>query len=203
MDIAKENNLTWQETRVTRKMRETLNGHRSILIWLTGLSGSGKSTLALAVEELLHKQGRRTHILDGDNIRHGLCSDLGFSDQDRQENIRRIGETAKLLVDAGVIVLAAFISPFKKDRQRVRNLLQPGDCVELYCKCSLEVCEERDVKGLYKRARAGEIRHFTGISSPYEPPVDAELVINTDSDTIQEAAQKVMDYIEGRIRLDH
>ncbi len=172
-------NVTWQQALVTRDARQKLNGHRSVVVWLTGLSGSGKSTLAHAVEEKLHARRCRSLVLDGDNVRPGLCGDLGSSESARTEYIRRVGETAKLLTEAGVITLTAFISPFRSDRERVRHLLAGDDFIEVYCRCSLDVCEGRDVKGMYRKARAGEISEFTGISSPYEEPLDAELVVET------------------------
>jgi adenylylsulfate kinase len=163
-----------------------------VLIWFTGLSGSGKSTIAHSLEERLYHDGARTMVLDGDNVRHGLNSDLGFSDEDRQENIRRLGEVSKLFIDAGVVVLTAFISPFRRDRERVRELVGGGDFLEVYCRCPLEVCEERDVKGLYKRARRGEIKEFTGISSPYEAPMNADVVVDTDKSTLEECVDQIM-----------
>jgi adenylylsulfate kinase len=174
---------------VTRARRAELNGHRSAIVWFTGLSGAGKSTLAHALEERLHRMGCRTFVLDGDNVRHGLCADLGFSDAARTENIRRAGETAKLFVEAGVIVLTAFISPFQADRRLVRALVAGADFIEVYCRCPLAVCEQRDVKGLYRRARAGEIAQFTGISSPYEAPTAAELVVDTDRQTLEASVE--------------
>jgi adenylylsulfate kinase len=179
--MAKSTNTTVQSATVTRARRAAVTGHRSAVVWFTGLSGSGKSTLAYALEERLHALGCVTFVLDGDNLRQGLCADLGFSDADRSENIRRAGAAASLFVDAGVLVLAAFISPFEADRARARALVAPGDFFEVHCAAPLAVCEERDVKGLYKRARAGQIAQFTGISSPYEAPADAELVIATDA----------------------
>ena len=181
---------------VTRQRREALNQHKAVAIWFTGLSGSGKSTLAHALEEKLHRMKCRTYVYDGDNVRHGLCSDLGFNDEDRTENIRRIGEIVKLSVDAGLITMAAFISPIKKDRDRVRSLFAPGDFIEVYCQCSLETCEERDVKGLYQRARQGEIANFTGISSAYDEPLDAELVIGTDELSINTAVTLIIKKME-------
>jgi len=172
-------NVFWHHATVTRERREAQNGHQGAILWFTGLSGSGKSTLAHEVEEHLHQMGCRTVVLDGDNVRHGLCGDLGFSEQDRVENIRRIGEVAKLFVEAGVIVLSAFISPFQADRNKVRAMMQQGDYFEIYCQCPIELCEQRDVKGLYKKARAGEIKSFTGISSPYEAPMHPELIVDT------------------------
>lgn len=185
-------NVVWHNATVTRARRETQNGHRGAIIWFTGLSGSGKSTLAHAVEEYLHQQGCRTFVLDGDNVRHGLCGDLGFSDKDRQENIRRIGEMAKLFMEAGIIVLTAFISPYRADRERVRTMAGPSAFIEIYCDTSIEICETRDVKGLYKKARAGEIAEFTGISSPYEKPVNPELVLNTGAEPLDVCVQEVM-----------
>ena len=189
-------NVTWQQALVTREARQRLNGHRSVVVWLTGLSGSGKSTLAHAVEERLHAMGCRTFVLDGDNVRHGLCGDLGFSESARAENIRRVGETAKLFTEAGVITLTAFISPFRVDRDRVRQLLASGDSVEVYCRCALDVCEGRDVKGMYRKARAGEISEFTGISSPYEEPLDAELVVETGLLPLETCVAQVLQFLQ-------
>lgn len=184
-------NIVWHQATVTRARREKLNGHRGAVVWLTGLSGSGKSTLAHAVEERLHQLGCRTYVFDGDNVRSGLCSDLGFSLPDRAENIRRIVEMAKLFVDAGVIAFAAFISPLERDRKRAREIIG-DDYNEVYCRCSLEVCEQRDIKGLYKRARAGQIPEFTGISSPYEEPAKAELVLDTGKDSLEDCVERVI-----------
>ena len=195
MNNTTNQNVIWHEPTVFRKDREKLNGHKSAILWFTGLSGAGKSTLAHAIEDYLHNMGIHTFVLDGDNIRHGLCKDLGFSDNDRTENIRRIGEVSKLMLDAGTMVMTAFISPFKNDRQLVRELVNKGDFVEIYCEAPLSVCEERDPKGLYKKARAGEIPEFTGISSPYEAPDHPELVINTGDKTIQESVQIIIDYL--------
>ena len=195
-------NVAWHHATVTRARREAQNGHRGAIIWFTGLSGAGKSTLAHAVEEHLHQMGCRTFVLDGDNVRHGLCGDLGFSAADRVENIRRVGEVAKLFMEAGVIVLTAFISPFRGDRNKVRAMVQPGEFVEIYCQCPVEVCEQRDTKGLYKKARAGEIGQFTGISSPYEAPDRPELVVNTSErslqDCVQQVAAEVLRFTEAR-----
>lgn len=176
---AASDNVVWHQATVTRIRREAQNGHRGAILWFTGLSGAGKSTLAHAVEEQLHQMGCRTFVLDGDNVRHGLCGDLGFSEKDRVENIRRIGEVTKLFMEAGVIVLTAFISPFRADRDKVRAMVGAGDFYEIYCQCPLELCEQRDVKGLYKKARLGEIQQFTGISSPYESPLSPELIVDT------------------------
>lgn len=194
----RSSNVTYHEAQVSRSMRETLNEHRATILWFTGLSGSGKSTLAHALEERLHEMGCRTFVFDGDNVRHGLCGDLGFSAEDRHENIRRIGEMSKLFIEAGVIALTAFISPFRADRQMVRDLVDPGDFLEIYCDSPLAVCESRDVKGLYRRARAGEIPEFTGISSPYEEPEAPELVVDTDRLTIEESVEEVLGLLEGR-----
>lgn len=191
-------NTVWHEPTIYRENREAQNSHRSVVLWFTGLSGSGKSTLAYALEDTLHKKGIRTYVMDGDNIRLGLCRDLGFSRNDRAENIRRIGEVSKLFMDAGVLTLTAFISPFRIDRRLVRNLLQQGDFVELFCKASLEVCESRDVKGLYRRARAGEITEFTGISSPYESPENPELVLDTEQDNVQECVHNIVNYLRAQ-----
>ena len=185
-------NTVWQHARVTRESRERLNGHRSVILWFTGLPCSGKSTIAHAVEERLYRMGCRTFVFDGDNVRRGLCSDLGFSREDRAENIRRIGEMARLFIEAGIIALTAFISPFRKDRERIRKLVPPGDFIEIYCDCPLEICEQRDTKGLYRRARVGEIKEYTGISSPYEPPEDPELTLRTDSMTVEECVENVV-----------
>jgi adenylylsulfate kinase len=185
-------NTVWHYATVTRSRRELQNGHRGAIIWFTGLSGSGKSTLAHAVEESLHQRGCRTFVLDGDNVRHGLCSDLEFSAQDRQENVRRIGEVAKLFMEAGVIVLTAFISPYRADRERVRGMVEHGDFIEIYCDTPIEVCETRDVKGLYKKARAGQVSEFTGISAPYEVPDCPELTIETGSKQLDECVQQVI-----------
>lgn len=194
----KSSDTVWHHATVTRARREQLNGHKSVIIWFTGLSGAGKSTLAHAVEERLHQMSCRTFVFDGDNVRHGLCGDLDFSEEDRRENIRRIGEMAKLFVEAGVVALTAFISPFRADRLKVRNLTVPGDFIEVYCRCPIEVCEQRDVKGMYRRARAGEIRDFTGISSPYEEPENPELAIDTGSMPLDQCVDQVIGYLQGR-----
>lgn len=191
-------NTVWHQATVTRTRRERLHGHKGAVIWFTGLSGSGKSTLAHAVEERLHQAGCSTFVLDGDNVRHGLCADLGFSDSERKENIRRVGEATKLFVEAGTIVLTAFISPFEEDRERVRRSMPATDFFEIYCHCSLEICEMRDVKGLYKRARAGEIPYFTGISSPYEVPRAPELSVNTELLNLESSVDLVLDFLRSR-----
>ena len=198
MSTQKSTNVVWHNATVTRETRETLNKHKSTVLWFTGLSGSGKSTLAHAVEEVLYKQGCRTFVLDGDNVRHGLCGDLGFSIEDRTENIRRVGEVAKLFIEGGLIVLTAFISPLRADRDAVRNIMPHGDFIEIYCAASLEVCESRDVKGLYKKARAGEIPEFTGISSPYEEPVNPEIIVNTGELSLEACAEKVVEGLKER-----
>jgi adenylylsulfate kinase len=198
MGINKSSNVVWHHATVTRDRREALNGHRSVILWFTGLASAGKSTLAHAVEEHLYQIGFRTFTFDGDNVRHGLCSDLGFSDEDRVENIRRVGEMAKLFLEAGVITLTAFISPFRSDREKVRSLVPHGEFLEIYCRCPIEVCEERDVKGLYKRARTGEIKNFTGISSPYEEPDDPELIVDTGSLSLDDSVSKVIQLLRER-----
>jgi adenylylsulfate kinase len=191
-------NIYWHSATISRVDREKLNGHKSAILWFTGLSGAGKSTLAHAVEDRLYQLGARTYVLDGDNIRHGLCKDLGFSDADRTENIRRIGEVAKLFTDSGVMALTAFISPFRSDRDAVRELVEDGDFIEVYCKCDLDVCEERDVKGLYKKARAGEIPEFTGINSPYEEPLNAEIIVDTSAQSIEQSVEQVINALTKR-----
>ncbi len=182
--------------KITKQDRAKRYNQRPAIVWFTGLSGSGKSTLASRVEEILfHQYNAKTYILDGDNIRSGLNKDLGFSAEDRQENIRRIGEVAKLFVDAGLIVLTAFISPYRKDREMVRNLVDDGEFIEVYVRCPLEVCEQRDVKGLYKKARAGIIKNFTGIDDPYEEPENPEIIVDTHLLSVDEAAQKIIQYL--------
>lgn len=188
--------IVWHRTSISRADRTRRNGHDGLLLWFTGLSGAGKSTLANYLEEILFERGCLTYTLDGDNVRHGLCSDLGFSAQDRRENIRRIGEAAKLFVDAGVIVLSAFISPFREDRDRVRSLLEEGSFIEIYCNAPLHACEQRDTKGMYKKARRGEIPEFTGISSPYEAPMNPEIELSTGEDSLDTCAARVLDYLE-------
>jgi adenylylsulfate kinase len=193
-----KNNAVWHRATVFRRDREILNGHRSAIVWFTGLSGSGKSTIAHTVEERLHASGCRTFVFDGDNVRHGLCCDLGFSKEDRTENIRRIGEMTKLFLDAGIIAMTAFISPFTADRKKVRALTGEEDFIEVYCKCPVEVCEKRDVKGLYRKARAGEIREFTGISSPYEEPERCELVLDTSVTPLEQCVREVIRLLQDR-----
>ncbi len=185
-------NVVWHHATVTRARREAQNGHRGAILWFTGLSGAGKSTLAHAVEESLHQIGCRTFVLDGDNVRHGLCGDLGFTPEARVENIRRVGEISKLFMEAGVIVLTAFISPYRADRERVRGTVEHGDFIEIYCDSPIEVCESRDAKGLYKKARAGLIAEFTGISSPYEAPENPELTVNTGIEKLDACVSQVI-----------
>lgn len=198
MSEIKATNITWHEGKVSVEDREKLLKQKGVVIWLTGLSGAGKSTIARELEKRLYDMGHLCYVLDGDNIRHGLNKNLGFSAEDRKENIRRIGEVAKLFADAGVITITAFISPYREDRDNARKLLPEGKFLEVYVKCPLEKCEERDVKGLYKRARAGEIKEFTGISAPYEPPVNPELVINTDELSLDESVELLLDYLKEK-----
>lgn len=193
----KNTQVVWHHATVTRQRREQQNGHRSAILWFTGFSGAGKSTLAHAVEESLHRASCRTFVLDGDNVRHGLCSDMGFSAADRKENIRRIGEVAKLFIEAGTIAMTAFISPFRSDRESVRHLVPHGDFLEIYCNAPLDVCEQRDVKGMYKKAKRGEIKEFTGISSPYEVPENPELSVDT-TQSIEKCVQQVLDLLVKR-----
>lgn len=192
----RSSNVTWQHRRLSKADHRLRNGHTSTLLWFTGLSASGKSTLAHHVEEILFAKGCYTYVLDGDNIRHGLNGDLGFSEQDRRENIRRIGEVAKLFVDAGVVVLAAFISPFQEDRARVRALFEPDEFIEIHVRCDLAICEQRDPKGLYRKARAGELQDFTGIDSPYEEPQTPELTVDTGRFDISDSVHHVIKYLE-------
>ena len=197
-----EENIVWHETTITKEERQEKKGHKSSILWFTGLSGSGKSTLANAVEKELHKRNVHTYVLDGDNVRHGLNKGLGFSEEDRKENIRRIGEVGKLFVDAGVITLTAFISPFRQDRENVRALVEKGEFIEIFVDAPLATCESRDPKGLYEKARAGVIPNFTGISSPYEQPENPELIINTGELTIEQSVQKIVQYliVNGYVR---
>ena len=194
----KSPNVIYHQASVTRERRNQSNNHQSVVLWFTGLSGSGKSTLAHVLEEKLFKKGCKTLVLDGDNVRHGLNSNLDFSDDGRKENIRRIGEVAKLMLESGLIVMTAFISPFREDRVAVRNLISNSDFIEIYCKASLKTCEARDVKGLYKRARAGEIKNYTGIDSPYEAPDNPELIIDTDKETLDESVSRIYSFLERK-----
>ena len=194
----KATNIVWHEASVDRAARADKRGHRSAILWFTGLSGSGKSTLANAVNAALFERGLATYVLDGDNVRHGLCKDLGFSDADREENIRRIGEVAKLFLDAGVIVLTAFVSPFRADRDKARDLVEEGDFFEIFCAADLDVCESRDPKGLYAKARSGVIKEFTGISSPYEAPDAPELKIDTGAQELAESVEVVIKTLQDK-----
>lgn len=188
-------NITWHEASITKVERQQKNGYKSFILWFTGLSGSGKSTIANSLAKTLFNKGIQAYVLDGDNIRHGLNRDLGFSDDDRKENIRRIGEVSKLFVDSGQIVITAFISPFQEDRDHVRQLVKRDEFIEVYIKCSLESCEERDPKGLYKRARNGEIKQFTGIDAPYEPPLHPEIEVDTEKQSVEESVDKIYKYL--------
>lgn len=192
----KNKNIVWQQSLLSRADRNKRNRHKSVVLWLTGYSGAGKSTLAHAIERRLYEMNCATFVLDGDNVRHGLCADLGFSSLDREENIRRVGEMAKLFTEAGVIAITAFISPFIADRDRVRALVPAGEFIEVYCRCALETCEARDVKGLYAKARQGLITDFTGISSPYEPPLNPELVVDTGINSLDECVEQVLNYLQ-------
>lgn len=188
----------WHAGHITRQQRQEKNKHKSFVLWFTGLSGSGKSTLANAVEKELFNMNYNVTVLDGDNVRHGLCSDLGFTEEDRNENMRRVGEVAKLFVESGAIVLASFVSPYRQDREKVRSRLPHGDFYEVYCQCDLKVCEERDPKGLYKKARSGEIANFTGISAPYEEPIKPDMVVNTSKLSIDQEVEHIIDNIRAK-----
>ncbi len=192
------NNIVWHDHHVSKAQRAKLKGQKPCILWFTGLSGSGKSSIANALENALHVKGVHTYLLDGDNIRHGLNRGLGFSDEERVENIRRIGEVAKLFVDSGTIVLAAFISPFQNDRNQIRALVEEGEFIEVYIDTPLAICEQRDPKGLYHKARAGEIPEFTGISSPYEAPVNPELHVKTDTQDIEASVAQISDYLKAK-----
>ena len=194
----KSTDTVWHHATISRTDREILHDHKSAILWFTGLSGSGKSTLAHAVEDYLYKIGVSTYVLDGDNVRQGLCGDLGFTDSDRAENIRRVGELAKIMTEAGIITLTAFISPFISDREIARKLVPQGDFLEIYCLCPIETCEQRDVKGLYKKARAGEIPFFTGIGSPYQVPDNPELIVNTHQQSLSESVEHVIELLVHR-----
>lgn len=200
---AKKNNLTWFNGYLTREDRERLHGHKGAVIWFTGLSASGKSTIARHLEKMLYDRGCSTYVFDGDNVRHGLCRDLGFSPEDREENIRRIGEMVNLYVDAGIIAIAAFISPYRRDRKRIRDLVGRDRFMEIHVDCPVEVCADRDQKGIYKKARAGIVKNFTGISAPYETPKDPALVIRSHREDPVESARHVVDLLEtqGIIRV--
>jgi len=194
----KSTNVKWHHGKITKEERAKLLNQKGATIWLTGLSGSGKSTIAVELEHALIENKHQAFILDGDNIRHGLNKNLGFSPEDRTENIRRIGEVAKLFTEANIITVAAFVSPYREDRDNVRKLLGDGEFIEIYVKCSLEVCEERDTKGLYKKARAGEVKDFTGISAPYEEPLNPELTIDSSKLSIEESTRTILDYLETK-----
>jgi len=191
-------NTVWHHATVTRERREKLQGHRGVALWFTGFPSAGKSTVAHALEERLHQAGCRTFVLDGDNIRHGLCGDLGFTADDRVENIRRIGELAKLFVEAGTIVLTAFVSPYRRDREHARGLLLHGDFLEIWCRCPVEICEQRDPKGHYQRAREGKIKDFTGVSAPYEEPANPELVLDTATLSIEQSVDSTLAMLKTR-----
>lgn len=196
--MTKSQNITWHDSEVTKTERQAQNGHKSVVLWFTGLSGSGKSTISVALEKALFERRIHAYRLDGDNIRHGLNNNLGFSPEDRKENISRIGEVSKLLADAGLITLTAFISPYREDRDRVREILEDGEFIEVYAKASVETCEQRDPKQLYKKARAGEIKNFTGIDAPYEAPEHAEIVVDTETTSVEEAVQQILNYLEDK-----
>ena len=194
--MSESNNITWHDSEVTKEERQNRNGHKSAVIWFTGLSGSGKSTVSVALEKALFNEGKQTYRLDGDNVRHGLNKNLGFSPEDRTENIRRIGEVAKLMVDVGSITVTAFISPYKQDRDNVRAILEDDEFIEVYTKCSVEECENRDPKGLYKKSRSGEIPEFTGISAPYEAPDHPEIILDTEHESINQSVDRVIQYLK-------
>ncbi|MEW6242983.1 MAG: adenylyl-sulfate kinase [Bacillota bacterium] len=198
MAEVKATNIKWHRGVVSKQDREARLKQKGVILWLTGMSGAGKSTVAVAVERELFNRNNLAYILDGDNIRHGLNRDLGFSPEDRRENIRRIGEVARLFADAGLIVITAFISPYRQDRDGVRALLPEGEFIEIYVKCPLEICEQRDVKGLYQKARDGLIPEFTGISAPYEEPLEPEIVLETAKEDVESSAAKVLAYLEAK-----
>ena len=195
-------NIKWHNLTIDRNKLEKMRGHKGMVIWFTGLSGSGKSTLANAVNEVLYLDSFSTYVLDGDNIRHGLCKDLGFSDEDREENIRRIGEVANLFMNAGIITITAFVSPFNNDRNKVRKIIGSKDFIEVYCSADIDVCESRDTKGLYKKARLGEIKEFTGISSPYEAPVNPEIVVDTGTLNLNDSVEEVVNYLREQYLIE-
>ncbi|WP_163859854.1 adenylyl-sulfate kinase [Paenibacillus elgii] len=194
----KSDNITWQQSAISKLDRQALNQHKSCVLWLTGLSGSGKSSIATELDRRFYSRKIRSYVLDGDNIRHGLNKNLGFSPEDRKENIRRIGEVSKLFVDAGLFTITAFISPYLEDREMVRHMFREGEFIEIYVSCPIEECEKRDPKGLYQKARNGEIKEFTGISSPYESPRNPELVIETDKLTINQSVDKIMQFLQEK-----
>lgn len=196
--MSQSTNTTWHDSEVTKSDRQQQNGHKSVVIWFTGLSGSGKSTVSVALEKALFQVGKHSYRLDGDNVRHGLNNNLSFSPEDRKENIRRIGEVSKLLVDAGTIAITAFISPYRADRDDVRAILEDGEFIEVYTACSVEACEQRDPKGLYKKARAGEIKEFTGISAPYEVPHQPEITIDTEHQSVEASVNTIIEYLKEK-----
>lgn len=198
MPIQRPENVFWQPDEISREERERLNGHKSAVLWFTGLSGAGKSTLSKAISRVLYTQGCHAVALDGDNVRHGLNAGLGFSREDREENLRRVAEVAKLFVESGLIVLCAFISPFKSDREKARELFAQHEFIEIFCSAPLHVCENRDIKGLYKKARAGKINEFTGISSPYERPDNCEVSLDTGALSVEECVAVVVEYLKSR-----
>jgi adenylylsulfate kinase len=203
MEEKKSTHIVWHQPVITKQDREKLFGHKGVALWFTGLSGSGKSTIALEVERRLHTQGCHTYVLDGDNVRHGLNRDLGFSPEDRQENIRRLAEVVALFTQAGVIVLTAFISPYRSDRERARTRVGAGEFFEIFCRCSLTECERRDPKGLYRKARDGEIPEFTGVTAPYEEPEHPEIILDTDKESIDICSQKVIELLQIKGVLDN
>ena len=196
-NLENKNNIKWHESSINRQNLESLRGHKGMVLWFTGLSGSGKSTLANALNEALHAKKISTYLLDGDNIRHGLCRDLGFSDKDREENIRRIGEVANLFMNAGIVTITAFVSPFRSDREKVRKIIGK-DFIEIFCAANIDICETRDTKGLYKKARLGEIKDFTGISSPYEIPNDPEIIVETGLLDINSSVSQIVKYLSEK-----
>ena len=196
-NLENKKNIKWHDSTISRQNLESLRGHKGMVLWFTGLSGSGKSTLANALNEALHEKKISTYLLDGDNIRHGLCRDLGFSDKDREENIRRIGEVANLFMNAGIVTITAFVSPFRSDREKVRKIIGQ-DFIEIFCAASLSICETRDTKGLYKKARLGEIKDFTGISSPYEIPQDPEIIVETGTLDLNDSVGQIMKYLNAQ-----
>ena len=200
-NLDNKTNIKWHESTINRQNLESLRGHKGMVLWFTGLSGSGKSTLANALNEALHSKKVSTYLLDGDNIRHGLCRDLGFSDKDREENIRRIGEVANLFMNAGIVTITAFVSPFRSDREKVRKIIGK-DFIEIFCAANIDICETRDTKGLYKKARLGEIKDFTGISSPYEIPKAPEIRVDTGSLDLNDSVRQIMKYLSEKELLD-
>ena len=196
-NLENKTNIKWHESTINRQNLESLRGHKGMVLWFTGLSGSGKSTLANALNEALHSKKVSTYLLDGDNIRHGLCRDLGFSDKDREENIRRIGEVANLFMNAGIVTITAFVSPFRSDREKVRKIIGK-DFIEIFCAANIDICETRDTKGLYKKARLGEIKDFTGISSPYEIPNTPEIRVDTGILDLNDSVRQIMKYLSEK-----